>query len=35
MVMWKVLSQGIHICKYESHITSGKKVMAKVKVCQK
>ena len=29
---WKVLSQGIHMCKYESPISSGKKVMAKVKV---
>ena len=32
--MWKSLSQGIH-GQYESPISSGKKVMAKVKVFQK
>ena len=33
--MWKVLSQGIHMCNIKSPITCGKKVMAKVKVFQK
>ena len=34
--MWKVLSQIIHmIVQYESPISSGLKVMAKVKVFQK
>ena len=32
--MWKVSSQGIHM-QYESPITSGFKVMAKVKVFEK
>ena len=30
--MSKILSQGIHMCNYKSPITSGKKVMATVKV---
>ena len=29
-IMWKVLSQGIHMCNMKARVTSGKKVMVKV-----